>query len=373
MANNGSKIMIILGTKAELIKCMPIMLELKKQKREYWFVHTGQHPLGKICEEFGIKKPDFILSKEPEISTKFWSKINQNSFIWFLRIIKRIKKIVRKLKPDYVIYHGDTMSTAAASIASSGLLNSKKTWRSVHLEAGLRSGNLLEPFPEEISRKISDKFSDILLAVSDLTEANLKKEIKNSNKRIIKVGNTILDSAEITYKKAERKYKKLKEVYALINVHRHENLQSKERMRRIVEIIRNIKIKAIWPLHDNTKYFLKKYGLMEEVRKLKNVEITPLVDYFNFIFLLANCKYLVTDGGSIQEESLIFKKPCILLRNRTERQEGLRTGINFLTKLNVKYAKDIIKKIESNKLLMRDFENPYGEKNLSKKVLEVLK
>ena len=97
-----SGIAIILGTKAELIKCMPIMLELQKQKKNYYFIHTGQHPLGKACEEFGIKKPDFILSKEPEISTKFWSKINKASLVWFLVMILKIKRLIRKLNLKYI-------------------------------------------------------------------------------------------------------------------------------------------------------------------------------------------------------------------------------------------------------------------------------
>lgn len=161
MEKAESKIAIVIGTKAELIKCMPIMLELQKQKKDYWFIHTGQHSLKGACGEFGIKKPNFILSQEPEISTKFWSRINKNSLFWFFSTIFKIKRLLRKIKPKYVLYHGDTMSTAAAAIASSKLLNSGKIWKNVHLEAGLRSGSLFEPFPEEISRKISDKFSDI--------------------------------------------------------------------------------------------------------------------------------------------------------------------------------------------------------------------
>ena len=111
---------------------------------------------------------------------------------------------------------------------------------------------------------------------------------------------------------------------------------------------------------------------MDEIKKMKNVEITPLADYFSFIFMISNCKYLVTDGGSIQEESLVFKKPCLILRNRTERQEGLSTGINFLTKLNVEKTKKIIEKIENNELQIKVFENPYGKKGLSKRIVEVL-
>lgn len=371
MKNQHSRIAIIIGTKAELIKCMPIMLELQKQRKDYWFIHTGQHPLEKTCEEFGVKKPDFILSKEPKISTKFWSKINRISIFWFLFMIFRIKKLIRKLSPKYVIYHGDTMSTAAASIASSKFLNSNKNWKNVHLEAGLRSGSIWEPFPEEISRGISDKYSDILLAVSNLSEENLKKE--NLKGKIIKIGNTIIDSAIITYNKAKKRYKKPIGEYALINLHRHENLRSRKRMGDIIEILKSVRIKTIWPLHDNTEYYLKKYGLMEDVKSLKNIELTPLVDYFKFIFLLANCKYLITDGGSIQEESLVFKKPCILLRKRTERQEGLFTGINFLTKLDINYTKKIMEKIEKDKIKIKNFKNPYGEKGVSKKIVGLLR
>jgi len=144
-------------------------------------------------------------------------------------------------------------------------------------------------------------------------------------------------------------------------------------MEDIVKILQNIRIKAIWPLHDNTSYYLKKYGLMKQINKMKNIKITPLINYFNFIFLLANCKYIITDGGSIQEESLILKKPCLILRERTERQEGLKTGINFLTKLNVDYAKKIIDKIESDEIKIKNLKNPYGEKGISKRIIEMLK
>lgn len=364
-------IALIIGTKAELIKCMPIMIELKNQRKDYWFIHTGQHPLEKACDEFQIKKPDFILSKEPKTGTKFWSKISKNSIGWFFSMIFKIRKKVRGLKPNYVIYHGDTMSTAAASIASSKLLNVKKTWKNVHLEAGLRSGSLLEPFPEEISRRISDKFSDILLAVSELTKENLKKY--KDKKQIIKVGNTIVDSALISYEKAKDKYPKPNEEYVLVNIHRHENLNNKRRMEKIIEILSSVKIKAIWPLHDNTKFFLEKYGLMGKITSMKNIELTSLTNYPHFIFLLANCKYILTDGGSIQEESLIFKKPCIILRKRTERQEGLKTGINFLTKLDLDKTKEIIGEIEENKIKIKKFKNPYGERGVSKKIVGILK
>jgi UDP-N-acetylglucosamine 2-epimerase (non-hydrolysing) len=371
-----SGIMIIIGTKAELIKCMPIMRKLQERDQDYWFVSTGQHPLRKSAEEFGVKQPDFILSEEPEISTKFWSKINNSSILWCFSMLPKIKRLVKELKPRHVIYHGDTMSTAVAAIASSRMLNFFKKWNNVHLEAGLRSGSLRQPFPEEISRQICDRFSDTLLAVSDFSEGHLKKSRKKGVfGKIYNTGNTIVDAATIIYEDAKKrsKMKRLPKKFALLNIHRHEHLRSKKEMRKIVDIIKSIRFNAIWPLHDNTRYYLEKYGMMEELEEMKNLKITPLTDYFTFIYLIAKSNYLVTDGGSIQEESLVFKKPCVILRHVTERQEGLHSGINFLTKLNVSKTRKLIRKIEAGKISVKSFKNPYGEVGVSERVLEVLK
>ena len=366
------KIVIIIGTKAELIKCMPIMKELQKQNKDYIFIHTGQHPLGQDCEKFGIKEPDYILSKEPLLNTKFWSRINNLSILWCFSMLFKIRKIVRKIKPNYVIYHGDTMSSAVASIATSKAFNLfNKKWNNVHLEAGLRSGYLMEPFPEEISRRICSIYSDTLLAVSKLTEENLRKRRRKSN--IINVGNSVVDSVSIVRDIARKSIEIEEKGFALINLHRHEHLRSEKNMGKIVSILEAIKIPAIWPLHDNTKHYLNKYGLMERINSMGNIKIIPLVDYFMFIRYIDRCKYLVTDGGSIQEESLILKKPCVILRKRTERQEGLESGYNFLTKLDIEKSRNIIADIEAGKIKATNYPNPYGEIGVAKKIVELLK
>ena len=300
-----SKIAIVIGTKAELIKTFPVMLELQKQGKDYWFIHTGQHALGKACEEFGVKKPDFIIRPEPKISTKYWSIIKLSTFLDCVRIMFNIRKLLIKLQPKYVIYHGDTMSTAMAAGASSTILNPFKKWKNVHLEAGLKSGSLLEPFPEEFTRQIVSRFTDLLFAVSDKAVENLDRRCNFVKNQIIKTGNTIIDSALITSKKSKNKYKKPSQEYFLINVHRYENLKNKKRLSQILNILEKTKIKGLWPLHDNTRKYLNKYGLMKKLQQLKNIEIDPLTNYANFIFLIKGCKYLIVDGGSIQEESLI--------------------------------------------------------------------
>ena len=372
MKSKNAEIAIIIGTRAELIKTFPIMLELKKQNIPYYFIHTGQHGLKDLCEKFSIKQPDVILTREPEGGSKFYAKASKALF-WNFSLIFKIRRKLRELKNlKYVLYHGDTMSTASAALASSKLLNPFKKYKNVHLEAGLRSENYFEPFPEEISRIIAGKFSDILLAASPRSMNNLKKY--RNKKKIILTGNTILDSANFAYKRAiQRKIKPLsKERFALISIHRHENIKSKERLEKIVEILQTLDMPSFFALHDNTKKMLIKYGLYEKLRSNRGIILTEPLDYVSYIYQISKCSLIICDGGSLQEESLIFKKPCIILRKATERQEGLETNFQFLSKLDVDKTIEKIKEYSSPQFRVREFDNPYGKKGLSRKIIEKL-
>jgi len=364
---------IVIGTWVELIKTFPVMLELDKRKIPWVFIHTGQHNLGDVSV-LGIKKPDIVLTEPPQkgVTTKFFAKLKKATF-WSTLMIPRIMLALRKIKNlRYVLYHGDTMSTCSAAIAASKLLNPFKKYKNAHLEAGLRSESLFEPFPEEISRHISDKLSDILFAVSDRGEQNLKNSILHFGK-IYNVGNTIVDSTILALRIAEKNNIKTPiKKYALVTIHRDENIRYKWRLERIVDILLKIPIKTYFPLHDNTKKKLMDYGLYKKLKKAKNIKILKHKNYIEFIAWLKNCSLLVTDGGSIQEESLVFKKPCILLRKKTERQEGLETGLNFLTDLDINKTEEFIKLVLNPKYKIPSFKNPYGEFGVSKKVVDVL-
>jgi UDP-N-acetylglucosamine 2-epimerase (non-hydrolysing) len=366
-----SKIAIVIGTRAELIKTFPIMIELESKKTPYCFIHTGQHNLGDLCEKFGIKKPDIVLSEEPGKDTKFYSKINLKTFWWNVKIMFGIRKALKKLRGlRYVLYHGDTMNTATAAGGASRILNPFKKYKSVHLEAGLRSWDWKEPFPEEATRVLVGYFSDVLMAVSTESKNNLHH---HKNKRIILSGNTILDSANIAYELSKKiKIKELGKRYALISIHRYENLKSKDRMEKIVEIICSTNIPTYWPLHGNCKKRLIEYGLMDKILNNKNIKILPPKDYLTFINHLAKCSLIICDGGSLQEESLIFKKPCIILRKATERPEGLESNFQFLSKLDVEKTKKKIGEYLHEDFKVEEFENPYGEKGLSKTIVEFL-
>ena len=254
------KIAIVIGTRAELIKIFPVMLELKNKNIPYYFIHTGQHNLKDLCEKFGVKKPDLVLTKESNKTSKFNSK-QMKAIFWNLKLVFKIRKEVKRLKNlKYVLYHGDTMTTATASIATSRLLNPFKKYKNVHLEAGLRSFNNFEPFPEEISRRIVGRFSDILFAVSDLAELNLK-----NRKGVIKVGNTILDSANIALRKAKKMKPLSNKKFGLITIHRHENLKSKKRMKKIIEILKSLEIPSFFAMHDNTLNKIKRECMVDHI------------------------------------------------------------------------------------------------------------
>lgn len=368
------KIAIIIGTRAELIKTFPVMLELQKQKINYYFIHTGQHNLKDLCERFSVKKPDVVLTRESNEESKFWSKINNKSIFWNIEIILKIKRELKKL-PDlkYVIYHGDTMTTASATIASSKLFNKGKKWKNVHLEAGLRSGNLFEPFPEEISRIIAGKFSDILLAVSEKSKNNLKKY--ENKKKVVNIGNSVVDSIYLSYEMAKKNKEKpfSKKRFILVSIHRHENITNKKRLSAIVKILSSLTIPSYFALHENTKKQLIKFKLYKKLKQNKNLKIIPTQEYSKFVYQIKKCSLIICDGGSIQEESLIFHTPCILLRKATERQEGLESNFQSLVGVNVEKAKKEIKKYLSKDFKVRKFKNPYGERGVSKKIVEVLK
>ena len=364
------KLAIIAGTKAEVIKLAPVLIELERRGAEYYFLHTGQHNISSILYELEVPSPSHVLYTPPKFSSRFMLKTHK-ALLWSWKAVFKLRKIISQLSPDFVLYHGDTLSTSLAAISSSNVLGMKK-WQTCHIEAGLRSFDLFEPFPEEISRRIADRFSDVLFTPSRLSTLILKGEY-NDKKEIVETGNTIVDSVKLALKLAKKRKIKHPEEneYVVVNVHRHENITSKERLKKIVEILECVTLPIYWPLHDNTRKQLKKFGLWKKVERM-NIKFSKLKGYVEFINLLSHATYILTDGGSIQEESLVLKKPCIILRYRTERQEGLTTGINFLSKLDVEYTCKIIKRIENEELKIPKFKNPYGDGKAGKRIVEYL-
>jgi UDP-N-acetylglucosamine 2-epimerase (non-hydrolysing) len=160
------------------------------------------------------------------------------------------------------------------------------------------------------------------------------------------------------------------ENYGLVTIHRHENIRSRKRLEKIIAILKQSPRKLYFPLHDNTRAALADYGLLAELESTDKIKLGGLEEYPAFLNLLSHADILYTDGGSIQEESLLFKVPCILLRSKTERIEGLKTEINYLSQFKVE---ETVKK--AAEMVENDFNhvrNPYGDPGVSRKIVSNL-
>lgn len=355
-------ITIVLGTRAEFIKMFAVMKELERRKIPWTFIHTGQHVIDDLIEEFGIKKPDIQLDFSEEKTGRFKGSLPISilkALFWSLKICIKIRSVLKNPKPKVVLCQGDTMVTAATVIAARSILFKRP--KIGHIEAGLRSYDVFEPFPEEISRRIADKFSDFLFAPTKEAAKNLEKEIKIG--KVYVTGNTIVDAVYYVIKK---KRKKKEGRYVIAQIHRQENINSIERMKEFVDIVTKLPYKVIFIPHGNTEYKLKKMGLWDMLKK-SNIKISELKGYTEFLNLLNSSVGIITDSGGVQEECCVLKKPCLVFRKNSERPEAIKAGVATLI-----IGKDINFIIS---FLQKDFSrirNPYGDGKAAKRIVNCL-
>jgi len=327
------RIFILIGTQSELIKMASVFKEFDKRKIPYYFIHTGQHTQSakRIIEDFNLKQPDFYITKrEHDLKT-----ISECLF-WIAKCLFRGYKLKNLKKGDLIILHGDTESTLIGFI-----LAKLKRCKIAHVEAGLRSFNIFNPFPEEVTRRIVDRFSDYLFTPGNWAMSNLKKE-ETKGKIINTHLNTNFNSLSYILK-TKPKIPIPQEKYAILMLHRKETIYLGTRLKKAIECIEEItkKMTTLFIMSDKTKHSLKKKGLFKETKKNKNLQIKNFYNYLDFVHLLKNCEFVATDGGSLQEETFFLNKPCLLLRERTERKEGLGETA-FLSKLDIKKIKYFI-------------------------------
>ena len=354
MVKLNKKYYIILGTKAELIKMVPIFLEFDKRKIDYCFIHTGQHDFGELLKTFKIRTPDIILNQ-----TNGFSGNTGGALSWAIQTFKELYSILKKERGQFIIYHGDTQSTAIA--AGVALLTGN---RGVHVEAGLRSGNLREPFPEEGVRRIVDLISNVCFTPSEKCSARLKYK-----QNVFNVGNTVYDTIKCL--NLDKKYKKPKKQYAVCTIHRHENIKSRERMIKILNILDKCPIEVRWYMHENTRKKLEEYDLLQTIKNNNIIIIPEKLDYFSFIPEFAKSSLIITDGGGMSDEAAYFKVPALLLRMNTEREELINSSCQILSELSVEdvemWMKFLLASYET------DFENnPYYKENSSKLIIDIL-
>lgn len=299
------KIATIIGARPQFVKAAAVSRVIKNTESvEEIIIHTGQHydvnMSDVFFEEMDIPKPDYNLN------------INgMGHGAMTGQMLEKIEEVLLSEKPDWVLVYGDTNSTLAGALAAK-----KLHIKVAHVEAGLRSFNM--NMPEEINRILTDRISDVLFCPTSTAVDNLKKEgYENIDTKIINVGDVMLDVALFYKERATKPKDSLPEQFVLCTVHRAENTDDVDRLKSIFESLEIISktTPVVLPLHPRTKSKLISIDYDFDNSKIKF--INP-VGYFEMIWLLQNCSFVMTDSGGLQKEAFFFKKQCITLRDETE-------------------------------------------------------
>lgn len=352
--------LFVVGTRPEVIKVAPVYKKFKETFNNVFLLTTAQH---REMIDMMFK----IFNIEPDIDMNLMEKEQTlNSFS--AKVLSKIDQVLDEIKPDVVFVQGDTTTAFMVALASF-----HRGITVAHIEAGLRSHDLKDPFPEEMNRKLIDGLSEYLFAPTRTSFENLVKE-GISEDRIYLVGNTVVDALEIIkgrYDLSEIRKKVLKTdfEYALVTLHRRESWG--EPMKRILAAVKrfmeNTKIKIVFPVHKNPKVRKIVYEFLDGTQA---VLLEP-VDYVKFLALIEGAKFILTDSGGVQEEAPSFGKFVVVARDKTERPDLIDNGLGILVgKKEENVYKGMIHAM--NQKVIRTV-NPFGDGKASDRILNLFK
>ena len=359
------KIMLVFGTRPEAIKMCPLVNELKARKELKTLVCvTGQHRqmLDRVLEAFAVV-PDYDLSIMKDKQTLFDVTTN---------ILERIREVLEKERPDVVLVHGDTSTTFVTALACFYLQIPVG-----HVEAGLRTYNIYSPYPEEFNRQAVGIISRFHFAPTELSRQNLLKEGKRPE-TIYVTGNTAIDALKTTVRKG---YTHPELTWAsdsrliLITAHRRENLG--EPMKNMFRAIRRVMdeipdVKAIYPIHMNPLVRETATQILGDDERIHIIEPLDVLDFHNF---QARSHLILTDSGGIQEEAPSLGKPVLVMRDTTERPEGIAAGTLKLVgteEENIyREFRELLTDREAYEA-MSHASNPYGDGHACKRIADIL-
>lgn len=359
------KVLVVFGTRPEAIKMCPLVKELKtRTSLETIVCVTGQHRemLDQVLTAFEVV-PDIDLSI---------MKAKQTLFDVTINILEKMKKVLENVRPDIVLVHGDTSTTFVTALACFYMQIPVG-----HVEAGLRTYNIDSPFPEEFNRQAVGIVSKFNFAPTEMSKNNLLKEGKNPDS-IYVTGNTAIDALATTVKK-NYTHKQLDWVandrLIMITAHRRENLG--EPMRNMFRAIKRIidehpDIKAIYPIHKNPVVREAAQEIFGETDRIRIIEPLEVLDFHNF---LAKSYMILTDSGGIQEEAPSLGKPVLVMRDTTERPEGIKAGTLKLVGTDEEIIYQSFKELLDNEMsyqAMSQASNPYGDGTASKQIADIL-
>lgn len=359
----NNRILIVVGTRPNFIK----VTRFKKVNEnmgspfDIKIVHTGQHYDDKMAavffEQFELE-PDFFLNI-PAASAN----------TQMAEIMLRLEKVIGDFNPAMVMAVGDVNSTFAAAFTAH-----KCGCKVGHLESGLRSFD--RGMPEEINRLLTDEITDYYFITEQSGIVNLKKEGRKED-ALYFVGNTMIDTLvgfddKIAQSNVLDTYKLKPRGFALMTMHRPATVDHKEGLTRLIDIIDHITREhdLVFPIHPRTRAKLKQFGLESRVESNKRLILTEPLDYFAFQKLTAECRFVITDSGGIQEETTFRRIPCLTLRPNTERPSTVEIGTNELVPFDVELVRNKI-----NSILEGSFKKgsipPYWDGHSTERVLEI--
>ena len=359
------KIMLVFGTRPEAIKMCPLVLELKRRSCvETLVCVTGQHRqmLDQVLNAFHVV-PDYDLSIMKERQTLFDVTTG---------VLTGIKEILEKEKPDIVLVHGDTSTTFATALASFYLQIDVG-----HVEAGLRTYDIYSPYPEEFNRQAVSIISKFNFAPTELSRQNLLREGKKGE-TIFVTGNTAIDALKTTvvpeYHHPELEWAKGSRL-VLLTAHRRENLG--EPMHHMFRAIKRITdetqdVKVIYPIHMNPVVRQAATEIFGDDEKIHIIEPLDVLAFHNF---MAHSYLILTDSGGIQEEAPSLGKPVLVMRDTTERPEGIEAGTLKLVGTDEDVIYREFKELLTDKEAysrMSNASNPYGDGFASKRIADIL-
>ncbi len=364
---NKKKISLVFGTRPEAIKMAPVAKALKDSEFfEVQIILTAQHRelLDQVMEIFGLKGDyDLNIMQEKQTLTQITVKVLEGlDFIW------------QKDPPHMVLVHGDTTTTFSASLAAF-----YKKLPIGHVEAGLRTYDKYQPYPEEMNRHLTGVLADLHFAPTKRAKENLINE-RISEKNIFITGNTVIDALLFVHKnmdklKPPKLVKELPEKFILVTAHRRENWG--EPLKNIVlaldEILREFDdLYVVFPVHPNPIVKGQVYSILE---KNKKAIMIPPVDYITMVYLLDKCHLVLTDSGGLQEEAPSLGKPVLVLREVTERPEAVEAGtvkIVGTSKENILKELRILILDKKEYTRMSKAINPYGDGRASERIRDIL-
>jgi len=372
------KILFVFGTRPEAIKMAPVIKAFKDEKIfDTKVCVTGQHRqmLDQVLDIFDIK-PDYDLNIMER---------GQDLFDITANVLSGMKNVLSEYSPDLVLVHGDTSTTSATAIAAF-----YQKIKVGHVEAGLRTGNIYSPWPEEVNRQISGVIANYHFAPTSTSMENLLKENKNKE-NILVTGNTVIDALFLVLDKIEKDtklkntiLKSISDQYKfnsdkkiiLVTGHRRENFG--EGFTNICKALKKIAdnnhdVDIVYPVHLNPNVQKPVKNILSNS---KNIYLINPLSYENFIYLMSKSYFIITDSGGVQEEAPSLGKPVLVLRNTTERPEALEAGTVKLVGTNFEAIVNESQKFlddEKEYKKMSKAHNPYGDGSASKRIVNFFK